>query len=460
MPQLSSGHVFMSYSRRDDVVMRRIVMFLRQQGIKVWVDNEKLIPGTPIWEEEIEKAIKNAPAIVVVASPDSKNSEWVRREISLADQYRRRVFPVLVRGNEETSISLRLINRQFVDIRESEDMGLGSLESALSAYLQELSVQEQKEKVEEEAQRLTAQKANDEQSHAGELRREKSELAAHFKAEQDKFLKEKIELEERLKEERSARKKIESDQLARDNIVAEQLTAREVANITDKLTTPKRDFLKTSRKLLGTVKFQERFFGIWWMVIISPSEKNYAILSDKPKVSVKAALWWSFISGAVGGFFGFFHPADFSVFEWTLFFESISSFGFTTFLGTALFSGIFAVLGLTIQTVVIDVIAQILGKTENERKKLLYLLAAINIPTTLAIAITSASLLSYPYKFNPSLIILCILYYLYSTFLGVLATKTTYKFNWLRAILAGISFRLIFVILITWLILYLKSIPL
>ena len=37
MPELSSGHVFMSYSRRDDAVMRRIVMFLRQQGINVWV---------------------------------------------------------------------------------------------------------------------------------------------------------------------------------------------------------------------------------------------------------------------------------------------------------------------------------------------------------------------------------------------------------------------------------------
>jgi hypothetical protein len=58
MAQLSIGHVFMSYSRRDEETMRRIVTFLRNQGIKVWVDNEKLIPGTPIWEEEIEKAIK------------------------------------------------------------------------------------------------------------------------------------------------------------------------------------------------------------------------------------------------------------------------------------------------------------------------------------------------------------------------------------------------------------------
>ncbi len=147
MSQLSSGHVFMSYSRRDDIVMRRIVAFLRKKGIKVWVDNEKLIPGTPIWEEEIEKAIKGASAIVVILSPDSKNSEWVRREISLADQYRRRVFPVLVSGDAETSITLRLINRQFVDIRKNEAMGLDSLETAISAYLQESIEQEENKEV-------------------------------------------------------------------------------------------------------------------------------------------------------------------------------------------------------------------------------------------------------------------------------------------------------------------------
>ncbi|MBC7876160.1 MAG: toll/interleukin-1 receptor domain-containing protein [Anaerolineales bacterium] len=140
MPQLSTNQVFMSYSRRDDVVMRRIVAFLRKQGIKVWVDNERLIPGTPIWEEEIEKAIKSASAVVVVLSPDSKNSEWVRREISLADQYRKRVFPVLVNGDEEKSISLRLINRQYVDIRQNENVGLSSLETALSVYLQESDI--------------------------------------------------------------------------------------------------------------------------------------------------------------------------------------------------------------------------------------------------------------------------------------------------------------------------------
>ena len=62
MIPVSPKHVFMSYSRRDQAVMERVLKYLRKQGIKVWLDNEKLIPGTPIWEKEIEKAIKTAAA--------------------------------------------------------------------------------------------------------------------------------------------------------------------------------------------------------------------------------------------------------------------------------------------------------------------------------------------------------------------------------------------------------------
>lgn len=136
MTQPLIGPVFMSYSRRDSDIMWRTAKYLRERGINVWVDNEKLVPGTAIWEEEIEKALKAASAVVVVMSPDSKNSEWVRREISLADQYRKHILPILVRGDEDSSITLRLITRQFVDLRQNEEKGLQSLRSALGLYLE------------------------------------------------------------------------------------------------------------------------------------------------------------------------------------------------------------------------------------------------------------------------------------------------------------------------------------
>lgn len=159
------GPVFISYSRKDDPIMQRVVKSLRKQGIKVWVDNEKLIPGTPIWEEEIEKAIISAGAIVVLLSPDSKKSPWVRREVTLADQHSTRIFPVLVRGDPGSSITIRLITRQYVDIRQNEELGLNSLSTAISSYLQILEAREQRaiEAAEKLSREMTAAKDEVEQ---------------------------------------------------------------------------------------------------------------------------------------------------------------------------------------------------------------------------------------------------------------------------------------------------------
>lgn len=143
MAQTSVGHVFISYSRKDEAVIKRIAKLLRRRGVDIWVDNKELVPGTPIWEEEIEKAIRGASAIVVLLSPDSKNSEWVRREIAFAEQYDKRIFPVLVRGDAKESIPIRLITSQFVDIRQNEDAGLRILCTELTRFLKDLEVQEE-----------------------------------------------------------------------------------------------------------------------------------------------------------------------------------------------------------------------------------------------------------------------------------------------------------------------------
>ena len=113
MAQSLRGPLFISYSRKDEEVLRRIANFLHGEGFQLWV------------------------------SPASKDSEWVRREISLADHYHKRIFPLLVRGDGDTAITLRLITRQFVDIRTKEKLGLKSLCTALSKHLESLSTEEE-----------------------------------------------------------------------------------------------------------------------------------------------------------------------------------------------------------------------------------------------------------------------------------------------------------------------------
>lgn len=135
MTNLPASQIFISYSRRDTKTRHRLVEALREQGLNVWVDNEELDPGDPAWEEEIETAIIACGAVVVILSPDSKNSEWVRREISFAEQHNKRIFPVLVLGDENSALTLRLINHQFIDMRQNEAAGIAALTNSLSEYL-------------------------------------------------------------------------------------------------------------------------------------------------------------------------------------------------------------------------------------------------------------------------------------------------------------------------------------
>jgi hypothetical protein len=137
-PEYPAQYIFMSYSRRDETIQKRIVTYLRKQGINIWVDNEKLVPGTPIWMKEIEKSIKGACAVIVLLSPDSNISTWVLREIGFAEQHKKRIFPVFIRGNEETAIPINLITHQRVDLRQQyEDVGLSQLAEALKKILRD-----------------------------------------------------------------------------------------------------------------------------------------------------------------------------------------------------------------------------------------------------------------------------------------------------------------------------------
>ena len=142
MSTSSAPYFFLSYSREDTAKQKRIVRELRERGINVWVDIENLTPGTPTWEREIEKAIRGSTGIVVLLSPESNNSEWVRREISFGEQHRKRIFPVLIEGDDHTSTPLRLVSHQRVDLRTKFESGLDELAAACALTFYDMAMGE------------------------------------------------------------------------------------------------------------------------------------------------------------------------------------------------------------------------------------------------------------------------------------------------------------------------------
>ena len=140
-----ASYFFMSYSREDADLQKRVINGLRERGVNAWVDIENLIPGSPAWEREIERAIRGAAGLIVLLSPAANNSEWVRREISFADQNEKRIFPVLIHGDEDDSIPLRLSAHQRVDLRHNFSPGLDQLANALNEHLGVTQIQQRPE---------------------------------------------------------------------------------------------------------------------------------------------------------------------------------------------------------------------------------------------------------------------------------------------------------------------------
>ena len=96
--------IFISHASADDEFVADLRKALEAYRLPVWVDSRNLRGGNRL-VPEIEKAIEQARYFLVVLSPDTVNSPWVRREIKKAlevEQRRQadgyRVIPLLLPG--------------------------------------------------------------------------------------------------------------------------------------------------------------------------------------------------------------------------------------------------------------------------------------------------------------------------------------------------------------------------
>ena len=124
----SDAGLFLSYSRRDYEVVRRIQQDLEGANFLTWMDQDR-IQGGAEWEMAIEVAIENSSAFLVFVSEASNASNWVRRETIKADQLKKLRIPLLL----DCELPFRLLELQYIDFR-------GSYTEALSELVQVLKV--------------------------------------------------------------------------------------------------------------------------------------------------------------------------------------------------------------------------------------------------------------------------------------------------------------------------------
>ncbi len=93
------SEVFISHSNRDRAFVTRLVAILRKNKIPFWYSPKHII-GAAQWHDEIGKALARCDWFVVILTPRSVNSRWVKRELLYAlnsARYEDRIVPILVR---------------------------------------------------------------------------------------------------------------------------------------------------------------------------------------------------------------------------------------------------------------------------------------------------------------------------------------------------------------------------
>jgi hypothetical protein len=95
----SSDAVFVSYARANDTTVLPLVEAAKRAGRKFWLDQQGIGAGDG-WAGEIVRAIKAAGGVVVMCSKAAFESDHVKREIYLADRYKKKLVPVYIEQAE------------------------------------------------------------------------------------------------------------------------------------------------------------------------------------------------------------------------------------------------------------------------------------------------------------------------------------------------------------------------
>jgi hypothetical protein len=107
-------HVFISYKKEDihfaDAVKRK----LESSGFASWIDRYQLAPPDR-WSNEIEKALRNCIALVVIITPDMLNSDYITYEWSFALGADKPVIGVMMKAVDENLLHPELRVRQFLN---------------------------------------------------------------------------------------------------------------------------------------------------------------------------------------------------------------------------------------------------------------------------------------------------------------------------------------------------------
>ena len=110
------NRIFLSHSSKDQWISEILKEKIEEVGVQVWLDAFDL-PGRRNIKQRIKEGMRSATECLILLSPASRESDWVKHEGGLADAQDMPIAVVLLHIGEE-AIPQPLRDLKFFNINE------------------------------------------------------------------------------------------------------------------------------------------------------------------------------------------------------------------------------------------------------------------------------------------------------------------------------------------------------
>ncbi len=124
--ELKNKSIFISYHSSKIELVAHLSKYLEKNGVKTWYAPRDIRAGQQ-WDEAINDAIKDCKALVLLFCAQADSSRQVKRELSLADKYKKPVFWLRIERVEPNNLSYFLTSTQWLDWLDTRDNTLEKL---------------------------------------------------------------------------------------------------------------------------------------------------------------------------------------------------------------------------------------------------------------------------------------------------------------------------------------------
>jgi len=125
---------FISHASKDKQFVRKLAADLVANGVKVWLDEQRILVGDSI-PEKIAQGLAESDFFLIVASENSVNSAWVKKELSgaLVREIERRNVTVLPIKLDAAKMPDSILDKKYADFTGPYNAGLKGLLQSIKA---------------------------------------------------------------------------------------------------------------------------------------------------------------------------------------------------------------------------------------------------------------------------------------------------------------------------------------